>query len=173
MFSDIFIDNFNYLLHCKKKNRQEVQNQSYTYPADRKSLDRDKVNNFHLPSSLRGRCLKGKGKRVSGARETRNSRNKPKIPFSFPFKRLPRRVLPSNLLRALWFGFVYSLGEIASKVDRNKLPEVMKQIFKLLLTRQSHTRIRTFFFSIQENVKLISAVFQQFEARLSSILQKT
>ena len=101
------------------------------------------------------------GKRVSGARETRNSRNKPQIPFSFPFKRLPRRVLPSNLLRALWFGFVYSLGEIASKVDRNKLPEVMKQIFKLLLTRQSHTRIRTFFFysgKCEINFSSISAI---------------
>ena len=36
----------------KKKNRQEVQNQPYTCPADREGLDRDKVNNFHLPSNL-------------------------------------------------------------------------------------------------------------------------
>ena len=50
--------------------------------------------------SLRGRRLKGKGKRVLGARETGVAREEgaprvslaPKTPFPFPFKRLPRRL---------------------------------------------------------------------------------
>ena len=81
-------------LQKKKTNRQEVQNQPYTCPADREGLDRDKVNNFHLPSNL--------------------------------------------FLRALCFGLVYFLGKIANKVDRNKLPEVMKQVFfQAFRTRKS------------------------------------
>ena len=61
-----------------------------------------------LPSAcrLRGRRLKGKGKRVLGARETRgapSSRHSvslaPKTLFPFPFKRLPRRL--KRLLRRL------------------------------------------------------------------------
>ena len=53
-------------------------------------------------TSLRGRRLKGKGKGVLGARETRGAHEEggraprfslvPKTPFPFPFKRLPRRL---------------------------------------------------------------------------------
>ena len=37
---------------AKKEDRQEDQNQSYTCPADRRGLDHDQVNNFHLLSYL-------------------------------------------------------------------------------------------------------------------------
>ena len=47
-------------------------------------------------NSLRGRRLKGKGKGVWGARETRWGASRvslaPKTPFPFPFKRLPCRL---------------------------------------------------------------------------------
>ena len=48
-------------------------------------------------ASLRGRRLKGKGKGVLGARETRGARTprvslEPKTPFPLPFKGLPRRL---------------------------------------------------------------------------------
>ena len=50
----------------------------------------------HDNFSLRGRRLKGKGKGVWGARETRWGASRvslaPKTPFPFPFKRLPRRL---------------------------------------------------------------------------------
>ena len=62
--------------------------------------------NFNFIISLRGRRLKGKGKGVLCARETRFSRVSlapktpfPKTPFPFPFKRLPRR------LRLTWDEF--------------------------------------------------------------------
>ena len=37
--------------------RQEAQNQPYTCPADRKGLDRDRVNPFHLPCNLFVYCV--------------------------------------------------------------------------------------------------------------------
>ena len=37
--------------------RQEAQNQPYTCPADRKRLDRDRVNHFHLPCNLFVYCV--------------------------------------------------------------------------------------------------------------------
>ena len=57
-----------------------------------------RARDFSSSSSLRGRRLKGKGKGVLGARETRGARAPhvslaPKTPFPFPFKRLPRRLL--------------------------------------------------------------------------------
>ena len=57
-----------------------------------------RARDFSSSSSLRGRRLKGKGKGVLGARETRGARAPPvslapKTPFTFPFKRLPRRLL--------------------------------------------------------------------------------
>ena len=75
-----------------------------------------------LLNSLRGRRLKGKGKGVLGARETRGAReegggegNLPpssraprvslalKTPFPFPFKRLPRRLIVKRLVYKLPF----------------------------------------------------------------------
>ena len=44
--------------------------------------------------SLRGRRLKRKGKAVGGAPRVSLA---PKTPFSFPFKRLPRKLLPPSL----------------------------------------------------------------------------
>ena len=35
-----------------QNSRQEVQRQPYSCPADRKGLDRDRVNHFHLPCNL-------------------------------------------------------------------------------------------------------------------------
>ena len=57
-----------------------------------------RARDFSSSSSQRGRRLKGKGKGVLGARETRGARAPrvslaPKTPFPFPFKRLPRRLL--------------------------------------------------------------------------------
>ena len=89
------------------------------------------LSDFTYSPSLRGRRLKGKGKGVLGARETRGAREEegketgvyflpsllahpgprvslaPKTPFPFPFKRLPRRLVvpratfPNSLLASL------------------------------------------------------------------------
>ena len=54
------------------------------------------VNSIVTKYSLPGRRLKGKGKGVLGARETREAPQRvslaPQTPFPFPFKRLPRRL---------------------------------------------------------------------------------
>ena len=51
----------NYPLHCTFENRRKVQNQSYTCPADRGDLDREKVTHiphFHITHSTP--CLQPK-----------------------------------------------------------------------------------------------------------------
>ena len=57
---------------------------------------------YRFLTSLRGRRLKGKGKGVLGARETRGARTPrvslaPKTPFPFPFKRLPHRLVSNQI----------------------------------------------------------------------------
>ena len=51
VYLPIFICLFVYLF------RQEAQNQPYTCPADRKGLDQDRVNHFHLPCNLFVYCV--------------------------------------------------------------------------------------------------------------------
>ena len=97
------------------KNRQEAQNQPYTCPADREGLDRDRVNNFHLPCNLCVYC-----------------------------------VLVSSifLLKACMQNETYKV-----KLRTNYLLE------------QDSRRHALTFVSIEDNVRLISQVFQQFQAR--------
>ena len=51
VYVPLFICLFVYLF------RQEAQNQPYTCSADRKGLDRDRVNHFHLPCNLCVYCV--------------------------------------------------------------------------------------------------------------------
>ena len=70
--------------------------------------------------------------------------------------------LPSKLLRALCFGLVYFLGKIANKVDRNKLPEVMEQVFFQACRTRKSSDTHPYFFSYsgkcEINFRSISAI---------------
>ena len=90
--------------------------------------------------SLRGRRLKGKGKRIRARDHARGRREEgtlppsscaprvslapktpfPKTPFPFPFKRLPRRLIYS-ILRTLYIVYLYSFLKRCCRRENNYL----------------------------------------------------